>query len=517
MLVIALAAPSQLSLLHAISVVYSTYFATLATSVVLYRLSPLHPLARYPGPVGCRLSKLYMGMVCISGYQHKYITALHDQYGDVVRIGPNELSVRDASLINPLLGSSGVPKGPHFIGRNLTTTMLPMIGIQDTDAHLRRRKNWNRGMGSAAIKEYEHFVARRVRQFLSRLEEQKGEVVIGTWFNYLTYDTTLDITFGGGSELLIAGHDKGNFWALLNDSAFIATLFGHMPWLGVYAGKIPASTGNLSILLNGCAERAAVRVREGSEKKDLFHYLNQEDLPNSWQPPRIQQLVNDGALAIIAGADTTSGALTSLVYCLLVHPEVYERLQAEIDKFYPPGEDALSTEHHREMHYLTAVINEVLRMYPPVPGGTQRQVPPNGQAVVVGNLYLPPGTIFWCHMYSMHHDPRNFADPSAFWPERWLLASGDPSLAPTDPAARGFTKATLVHNEAGFLPFSHGPMNCVGKTLAMQEMRMVVCALLQRFVIRAGEGWDRGSFERQYKDYFVATRPEVPVLLEVRA
>ncbi|RDX41687.1 high nitrogen upregulated cytochrome P450 monooxygenase 2 [Lentinus brumalis] len=514
-LVIALALPSQWSIIHAALVLYSTYLATLATSVVLYRLSPLHPLARYPGPIGCRISKLYMGVVCIPGYQHKYIKALHERYGDVVRIGPNELSIRDASLVNPLMGSSGLPKGPHFIGRMLTDSALPMVGIQDTDVHLRRRKNWQRGMGPAAIKEYEQFIARRARQLLSRLEEQKGEVVIGNWINYLTYDFMSDMAFGGGSELLEAGHDEGNVWALLDEGMFIATFFGHMPWLGVYIGKIPAATGNLNILLNRCIECTVARVKKGSEKKDLFHYLNQEDLPDA-PPVPIQQLVDDGVLAIIAGADTTSSAMTTIVYCLLTHPDVYERLQAEVDKYYPSGEDALSTKHHREMPYLNAVINEVLRVYPPVPGGSQRQVPPNGQGVLVGNLYIPPGTSFWCHIYSTQHDPRNFTDPSSFWPERWLLAAGDPSLPPSDPAARGFDRETLVHNEAGFLPFSHGPMNCVGKTLAMQEMRMVVCALLQRFRIRASESFDSGKFEKDYRDYFTAPRPEVPVLLEVR-
>ncbi|TFK81880.1 hypothetical protein K466DRAFT_462549, partial [Polyporus arcularius HHB13444] len=91
--------------------------------------------------------------------------------------------------------------------------------------------------------------------------------------------------------------------------------------------------------------------------------------------------------------------------------------------------------------------------------------------------------------------PRIFTDPSSFWSERWLLAAGDPSLPPSDSATRGFDRATLVHNETGFLPFSHGPMNCVGKTLAMQEMRMVVCALLQRFRVRASESLDSGNFE----------------------
>ena len=69
-----------------------------------------------------------------------------------------------------------------------------------------------------------------------------------------------------------------------------------------------------------------------------------------------QHLVDDGILAIIAGADTTSIALTSITYCLLTHPDVYERLQAEIDKFYPAGENALSPKHHRDMPYLTAVM-----------------------------------------------------------------------------------------------------------------------------------------------------------------
>ena len=53
----------------------------------------------------------------------------------------------------------------------------------------------------------------------------------------------------------------------------IATLFGHVPWLGVYLGKIPAATGNLVVLLNACAERTIARLKRGSEKKDLFHYL----------------------------------------------------------------------------------------------------------------------------------------------------------------------------------------------------------------------------------------------------
>ena len=69
----------------------------------------------------------------------------------------------------------------------LSDETLPMVGILDTDAHLRRRKNWGRGMGPAAIKEYEHFISRRARQLVERLERRVGEVlVVGNWFNYFT-------------------------------------------------------------------------------------------------------------------------------------------------------------------------------------------------------------------------------------------------------------------------------------------------------------------------------------------
>ncbi len=121
--------------------------------------------------------------------------------------------------------------------------------------------------------------------------------------------------------------------------------------------------------------------------------------------------------------------------------------------------------------------------------------------------------IVWTPAYSNHRDPRNFAPhTSSFWPERWLLASGE--LSPSDPSVHGVDMGEFVHNEAAFLPFSQGPMNCVGKSVAMMEMRMVTCALLQRFRIRLREGWDVGSYEENYRDYLTSPRPEVPVRLQ---
>ena len=113
------------------------------------------------------------------------------------------------------------------------------------------------------------------------------------------------------------------------------------------------------------------------------------------------------------------------------------------------------------------------------------------------------------HAYSIHRDPRNFAPhPDRFWPERWLLAAPGGAGAPLD----------FKHDEGAFIPFSHGPMNCVGRALALQEIRTVVCALVQRFrVVREGvRAGDVRAYEGAYKDFFVSGRPGLPVVLEGR-
>ena len=82
---------------------------------------------------------------------------------------------------------------------------------------------------------------------------------------------------------------------------------------------------------------------------------NAEDKPECARPA-LAQVVDDGILAVIAGADTTASALTSVFACLLAHPGAYAKLQTEVDRFYPLGADACATAHHKEMSYLNAVM-----------------------------------------------------------------------------------------------------------------------------------------------------------------
>lgn len=112
--------------------------------------------------------------------------------------------------------------------------------------------------------------------------------------------------------------------------------------------------------------------------------------------------MSDGALAILAGSDTTSNVLSAAFWCMMTRPEVYKKLREEVDKYYPPGEDATSAEHHPSMVYLEAVMcvfliqqyqwilitklhrNETLRMYPAVPSGSGRAPLAGGGDKVIG-------------------------------------------------------------------------------------------------------------------------------------
>ena len=130
--------------------------------------------------------------------------------------------------------------------------------------------------------------------------------------------------------------------------------------------------------------------------------------------------------------------------------------------------------------------------------------------------FVPEGTSAFVHFYSLHRDPRNFSPmPDTFWPERWLSADDRKSLGYPDSSDPD--KVPFRHNPAAFIPFSFGPANCVGKNLAYQEMRTVVCMMMQRLDFRFADGYNPESWDRDLKDYFLAVKGELPVVLSPRA
>lgn len=115
----------------------------------------------------------------------------------------------------------------------------------------------------------------------------------------------------------------------------------------------------------------------------------------------------------------------------------------------------------------------------------------------------------------MQRDPRNFSPlPDSFWPERWLIAEGLQSFSSL-PEAQTY-QGEFIHNSTAFVPFSHGPYNCVGKNLAMLEMKMLLCHTVQQLEFSIDEKWDVNEWEKEMYDFFVMKKGKLPVVVSLR-
>ena len=108
-------------------------------------------------------------------------------------------------------------------------------------------------------------------------------------------------------------------------------------------------------------------------------------------------------------------------------------------------------------------------------------------------------------MWSVHRDPRNFSYPNTFWPDRWLIAEGLQE-----------SQEKITHNMNAFMPFSFGPSNCVGKNLAMLEMRFVVCHAFQKLDLRFPDDWNPQQWEVELQDKFIQKLGRLPVIVSAR-
>lgn len=109
-------------------------------------------------------------------------------------------------------------------------------------------------------------------------------------------------------------------------------------------------------------------------------------------------------------------------------------------------------------------------------------------------------------------DPSQFFPlPETFWPDRWIEQE-----TYTLPSGEVIPKDHIITNRSSFMAFGAGPQNCVGKNLAMMELRIILCTMVQKFDIRPAEGYDLDQWEKNLKERFLTTRGPLPVTMAAR-
>lgn len=151
-----------------------------------------------------------------------------------------------------------------------------------------------------------------------------------------------------------------------------------------------------------------------------------------------------------------------------------------------------NTQLQRCVH-LNAIINETLRLHPPVPTGGYRQSPPEG--ITIGGAYIPGNITIVSPRYSLARLGSSYKSAHEWIPERWT------------------TQPDLVKDARGFAPFSQGRFACVGKGLALNEMRLIIALLVTKFHVEFWDGESQGQqLFANLKDQFTAA----PGKLELR-
>ncbi|XP_062229061.1 cytochrome P450 711A1-like [Phragmites australis] len=215
------------------------------------------------------------------------------------------------------------------------------------------------------------------------------------------------------------------------------------------------------------AARARHRDGEGrqSRKDFLSAVLEARDrsaaLRDLLTPDHVSALTYEH---LLAGSATTAFTLSSALYLVAGHPEVEARLLAEVDRFGPRGAVPTADDLQHRFLYLDQVMKEAMRFYTVSPLIARV----TSQQVEVGGYTLPKGTWLWMAPGALAHDAASFRDPGAFRPERF------------DPACEERRR----RHPFAHIPFGVGPRACVGQRFALQEVKLSMVHLYQRFVFR---------------------------------
>ena len=226
------------------------------------------------------------------------------------------------------------------------------------------------------------------------------------------------------------------------------------------------------------------RESRSEEKEDLLHALLHSRDEEGNRMSR-EQLVDEVMTIFVAGHETTANLLSWFFYVLQENEKVKENVYKEIDQVV--GNEELCSAHLRDLHYKRQVLEETLRLYPPVWMFGRLAV----SDVEIGEHLIKKGENVLISPYIMHRHHKYFRNPLVFDPERFTKVGKD-DITPY-----------------AYLPFGGGPRVCIGNHFALQEALVIAALYIQRF------NFKKSDDQKVECHPLITLRPKGGILMEV--
>ncbi|KAF9769435.1 hypothetical protein IL306_013152 [Fusarium sp. DS 682] len=206
-------------------------------------------------------------------------------------------------------------------------------------------------------------------------------------------------------------------------------------------------------------DKVKKRLEYGSDRGDFWDriMIKSADGNSSQEGMSEGEMLNNASILVLAGSETSATTLCGMTLFLLNNPDSKQRLTEEIMSSFNSIKD-ITIVSVGQLPFLSAVFQETLRLYPPVPTHSQRVPPKGGAETSVG-----------MSMMGACHDPKNFHRAKDFCPERWL-ADAPPEFN--------------MDVKQVYQPWSMGTRNCLGRNLARAEILLIMAKLLWCFEIQ---------------------------------